>query len=96
MIQVAPDVSRHRMNKMAQASPRTRPAPLRVAAPLAVTWPPYTVKTVWMALTNPLKLVMALARQDDQDADHGQGVEHHAGLYAGAGDGERHVALRVG
>ena len=46
---------------MAQASPRARPAPLKVAVPLAATWPPDTVKTVWIALTNPLKLVMALA-----------------------------------
>ncbi len=36
------------------------PAPDRVAVPLAPTWPPYTVKTCWMALTNPLKLVIAL------------------------------------
>jgi hypothetical protein len=40
MIHVAPDVSRHTMNKMAEASPRTRPAPLSVAVPAAVTWPP--------------------------------------------------------
>jgi hypothetical protein len=52
------------------------------------------VKTSWIALTNPLKLVMALAG-DDQDADHGQGVQRHAG-HRGAGDPERHVTLRVG
>ena len=34
---------------------------MSVAAPLAATCPPYTVKTLWMALTNPLKLVIALA-----------------------------------
>src|SRR5487761_1714334 len=60
MIQVAPDVSRQRMNKIAQASPRTSPAPLSDAVPAAVTWPPYTGNTDWMALANPLKLVMAV------------------------------------
>ena len=60
MIQVAPEVSRHKMNSRAHPSPRIRPAPLRVAVPSAATWPPYTVKTDWMALTNPLKLVMAV------------------------------------
>ena len=44
---------------------------------------------------NPLKLVIGAGRQDDQDADHRQRVEHHA-ADGGAGDGERHVALRVG
>ena len=38
---------------------------------------------------------MAAGRQHDQDADHGQRVEDDAG-HGGAGDGERHVALRVG
>ena len=48
------------MNSRAQPSPRTRPAPVSVAVPLAATWPPYTVNTDWMALTNPLKLVIAV------------------------------------
>ena len=48
------------MNRIAQASPRNSPAPLRVALPFGLTCPPYTVKTSWIALTNPLKLVMAL------------------------------------
>ena len=60
MIQVAPEVIRQMMNSRAQASPRMRPAPDKVAVPLAPTWPPYTVKTVWMALMNPLKFVIAL------------------------------------
>ncbi len=43
----------------------------------------------------PAEVGDGAGRQHDQDADHGQRVEHDAG-HAGAGDGERHVALRVG
>ncbi len=48
------------MNRIAHASPSTRPPPLSVALPFALTCPPYTLKTSWIALTNPLKFVMAL------------------------------------
>ncbi len=47
-----------------------------------------------MALTNPLKLVMALRRQHDQDAEDRQRVQQHAADRR-ADDGERDVALRV-
>src|SRR5260370_1056405 len=57
---VGRQLERPRRDLVAQAQPRTSPAPDKVAAPLAATWPPYTVKTVWMALMNPLKLVIAL------------------------------------
>src|SRR6185437_7780062 len=60
MIQVAAEVTRHRMNSRTLKSPRTRPAPDSVAVPSAATCPPYTVKTDWMALMNPLKLVLAV------------------------------------
>ena len=39
-LNLPPDVMRQRMNKIAHASPRTRPAPLSVAAPSAETCPP--------------------------------------------------------